>query len=203
MKKYMLVLLFSVALGAGAQTDKKYLAGAVPVENGYVEFKKSFDVPHKSKQEIFQSLKDYTQKELVEGPNRLNQARITEANAEEGILAASMEEFLYFKRTAMVSHGTRFFYQLIYKVGEGKFDVEMRRIHYIYDGSEGTSMNAQDIPAEKWITDDEALVKKGTKLSRISGKFRRFTIDRKDQIFRGAAKAAGVAMKTKVIEVEE
>ena len=39
------------------------------------------------------------------------------------------------------------------------------------------------VKAEEWITDKYALNKKGTKLSRISGKFRRKTIDRKDNIF--------------------
>ena len=37
--------------------------------------------------------------------------------------------------------------------------------------------------AEEWITDKEGLNKSKTKLSKISGKFRRKTIDRKDEIF--------------------
>ena len=37
--------------------------------------------------------------------------------------------------------------------------------------------------AEDWITDKWGLNKKQTKLARVSGKFRRKTIDRKDYLF--------------------
>ena len=37
--------------------------------------------------------------------------------------------------------------------------------------------------AENWITDKYGLNKNKTKLSRMSGKFRKKTIDRKDEIF--------------------
>jgi colicin import membrane protein len=37
--------------------------------------------------------------------------------------------------------------------------------------------------AEEWITDEYAVNKKNTKLYPVSAKFRRKTIDRKDQIF--------------------
>ena len=37
--------------------------------------------------------------------------------------------------------------------------------------------------AEEWITDENALNKKKDNLSKYSGKFRRKTIDRKDNIF--------------------
>ena len=37
--------------------------------------------------------------------------------------------------------------------------------------------------AEEWITDEYGLKKSKEKLSRVSGKFRKKTIDRKDYIF--------------------
>ena len=76
----------------------------------------------------------------------------------------------------------------------------MRNIRYLYDDIS----QAQTYRAEQWITDKEALNKAGTKLLRIPGKFRRFTIDRKDAIFLGAAKATGAVRKvTRTVEVEE
>ena len=57
--------------------------------------------------------------------------------------------------------------------------------------------------AEEWITDEEALSKDGKKLTRISGRFRRATIDRKDEIFRGAGLATGAIRKRKVVQVIE
>ncbi len=198
--KYLLSLFFFVlALGVSAQADKKYLAGAVPTDNGYVQFSKTYKVPGKSKSEIFDALLNYTIKDVVEGEQHLNQSRITDNNAEEGLIVASMEEFLYFKRTAMVSHGTRFFYQLIFQAEDGAFTAQLRRIHYIYDGADGATPQAQSIRAEGWITDDAALKSNGAKLSRASGKFRKATIDRKDAIFRGAALATGAEVKTKVV----
>ena len=41
----------------------------------------------------------------------------------------------------------------------------------------------QMLKAEEWITDDEGLTKNKKKLSRVAGKFRRKTIDRKDYLF--------------------
>lgn len=191
MKKIFIFLLILLPLSATAQKDKgdlsKYLAGAVPVTpEGYVYFDQTYDVPGKSKAELFELLRDYTQKEIVEAPDHLEQARITEADASTGIISASIEEYLYFKRKALTMDRVRFYYQLIYRIEDGKFNVEMRRLHYIYDDLP----QPEDFRAEKWITDGEALNSSKTKLKRISGKFRRFTIDRKDEIFRGAAQAA-------------
>ena len=208
MKKILLLILCAVSAGLSAQKyDQKYMAGAVPVRDDMVTFAQTYEVPGKSKAEIFTALADYVQKVLVESENSLPQARITVSDASEGLLVASLEETLYFKRKAFSTDGTRFFYQLICRVGEGRFDIEMRRIHYIYDITDTPSN--ETVPdlsyrAEKWITDEAALSKDGTKMYRIPGKFRRFTIDRKDQIFQEAAKAAGARIKVKkYVEVEE
>ena len=55
----------------------------------------------------------------------------------------------------------------------------MDRISYKYE----EERNKQVYKAEEWISDDNAVNKKNTKLYRGSAKFRRKTIDRKDQIF--------------------
>jgi colicin import membrane protein len=56
----------------------------------------------------------------------------------------------------------------------------MTRIYYLYD----EERDAQNFKAEEWITDRYGLNKKQTKLARVSGKFRRKTIDRKDYLFK-------------------
>lgn len=202
MKKIFILLFTILPLFANAQTSQdmsKYMAGAVPVNtSGFVYFDKNYDVNGKSKLDLFHKLRDYTQKQLVEGENHLPQARITEADSSTGIISASMEEYLYFKRKAWVMDRVRFYYQLIFRIDDGKFNVEMRNIRYVYDDVP----SPQTYRAEKWITDEEAMNKSKTKLLKIPGKFRRFTIDRKDEIFREAAKAVGLKTK-KVIEVED
>ncbi len=213
MKKIILLLMLLcpiMMIGQRVRNNRTnldhYLAGAVPVVDGYVQFDKTYYVKNKSKAEIMDSLQHYVQEELVEGPDQLPQARITEVTPDSGIIAASIEEYLYFKRTNFQIHRVRFFYQLVFKVEDGKFNVTMRRLHYKYDPEVTAGEIDDDRRAEMWITDDVALSKDGKKLTRISGKFRTFTIDRKDEIFKNAALAAGarlVRKVTKTVEVEE
>lgn len=188
---------------AGAQTNgdmSKYLTGAVPVNaSGFVCFTKDYKVPGKSQQELFHLLRDYTYQNIVNGPDRLPQARITELDSANGVISANIEEYLYFKRKAWTMDRVRFYYQLIFRIGDGKYDVEMRNLRYLYDDVP----SPQTYRAEDWITDDQALNKAKTKLLKVPGKFRRFTIDRKDAIFRGAAKASGAIKTKKKVVVEE
>lgn len=207
MKRLLLLLSFllpCMMLQAQKKTvDPRYLAGAVPMVNGYVQFDKSYKVPNKTKAQIMDSLQHYVQTALVEGPDQLPQARITEVSPDSGIIAASIEEYMYFKRTNWQIHRVRFYYQLVFEVQDGSYNVTMRRLHYRYDPEVTAGDFDDDRRAEQWITDDEALTKNGTKLARISGKFRTHTIDRKDEIFKESAKAAGVVFKKKVMVVEE
>lgn len=207
MKRLLLILSFllpCMMLQAQKKTvDPRYLAGAVPLVNGYVQFDKTYKVPNKTKAQIMDSLQHYVQTALVEGPDQLPQARITEVSPDSGIIAASIEEYMYFKRTNWQIHRVRFYYQLVFEVQDGSYNVTMRRLHYRYDPEVTAGDFDDDRRAEQWITDDEALTKNGTKLARISGKFRTHTIDRKDEIFKESAKAAGVVFKKKVMVVEE
>ena len=74
---------------------------------------------------------------------------------------------------------TRFFYVLQVQCNDGRADVEMKPIRYLYE----EERDPRHYRAEDWITDKEAVNKKNTKLLPISGKFRRKTIDRKDFLF--------------------
>lgn len=67
--------------------------------------------------------------------------------------------------------------------------IDMSRIRYWYDENRD---GGERYTAEEWITDDMALNKKRTKLAPICGKFRRETIDLKDDLFNSAAATLGV-----------
>lgn len=209
MKKLVLWLMLLMPIWCVAQNsrrvDERYLAGAVPTVNGYVQFDRTFTVNNSSKAAIMDSLRNYVQKELVDGEEQLPQARLTEVSVDSGIIAASIEEYMYFKRTNWQIHRVRFYYQLVLNVNDNGFTASMRRLHYRYDPEVTAGEFDEDRRAENWITDDAALSKDGRKLQRISGKFRKFTIDRKNEIFRGLAQAAGAKKnkKVKVIEVDE
>ena len=94
-------------------------------------------------------------------------------------IAASFDEWLVFRSNALVLDRTHFMYVLKADCQKGQATISISRIHYLY----GEGRDSQRYRAEEWISDDNAVNKKNTKLYRGSAKFRRKTIDRKDQIF--------------------
>ena len=132
--------------------DAKYLKGAVPEVNGKVVFSTSINAPGKTADEVFAIVKTYLVK---------------------------MTEWLVFKSNSIMLDQTRMLYLLKVRCSDGKADIEMTNIRYVYD----EARKAMRYTAEEWITDKEALNKKGTRLLPVSAKFRRKTIDRKDFLF--------------------
>lgn len=199
MKKIILTLAFLLPIAVSAQkTDipKKYAAGTVPVVDGSVVFSKDYTVNNKTSEQIYDSLLAYAEA-LTKSENALPQSRIFTNDKTNNLLVVNMEEWMYFKKKAWVTDRTRFYYQLLYQVRDGGFTVTMRNIHYLYEEERDINGGFQ-YDAETWITDDVALVKNGTKLSRLSGKFRTFTIDRKDELFSQSNVAAGGKRTKKV-----
>ena len=112
----LMLLLFVPSMAQNATDMKRYLAGAVPTVNGYVQFDAEYKIAQKSKAEIMDSLRQFVQKELIDGPDQLPQSRITEITPDSGIIAASIEEYMYFKRTNWQIHRVKFYYQLVFRV---------------------------------------------------------------------------------------
>lgn len=158
--------------------DQKYLVGAVPVVDGKVVFHTVIDAPGKSAEQVQNIVRDYMLK-MIKEPNQLEQSRIVMDDSVKHELAASYQEWLVFRATALVLDRTRMFYNLIARCEDGKADLTMTRIYYLYE----EERDPQNFKAEEWITDEMGLTKKKNKLSRVAGKFRRKTIDRKDFLF--------------------
>ena len=158
--------------------DQKYLVGAVPVVNGQVVFQTTIAAPGKSARQIYDILHAQMAKMLKE-KNQFEQSRFTIENPEKGELAAYYQEWLVFKNKPLVLDRTRLMFNLTVVCKDGSAEVTINRIHYLYD----EERNATTYRAEEWITDEYGLKKDMQKLSRVSGKFRRKTIDRKDYIF--------------------
>lgn len=202
MKKILLftALFLTVSVAGFAQKksiEKKYAAGAVPVKDGKVEFTDEFELNGKPKSEIYKSLLDFAES-LLKEENSLPQCRVSTSDEANGLIAVNMEEWLYFKRTSWVTNRTRFYYQLLFQIKDGKYTATLRNLRYLADEERN---GGQTYTAEGWITDDKAFVKNGTKLSKYSGKFRTFTIDRKDELFQKAYSAAGGKIKKRVKKV--
>ena len=158
--------------------DQKYLVGAVPVVNGQVVFQTTIAAPGKSARQIYDILHAQMAKMLKE-KNQFEQSRFTIETPETGELAAYYQEWLVFKNKPLVLDRTRLMFNLTVVCKDGSAEVTINRIHYLYD----EERNATTYRAEEWITDEYGLKKDKQKLSRVSGKFRRKTIDRKDYIF--------------------
>ena len=164
--------------GTEAKVDRKYLAGAVPVVDGKVVFHTVVDAPGKSASQVYAIAKAYLTKMLTEA-NQFEQSHIILDDSAKHEVAGTYQEWLVFKSTALVLDRTRLMYNLVVKGEDGKADITMTRIHYLYE----EEREPQTYRAEDWITDKEGLNKKQNKLARVSGKFRRKTIDRKDFLF--------------------
>lgn len=158
--------------------DAKYLAGAVPVVDGKVEFSTVIKAPGKTKEQIYDITKKYIVKMTTE-QNQTEFSRLVIDDHEKGELCGAFQEWLVFKSSSLSLDRTRFFYNLVAECKNGELELRMIRIHYLYE----EERDPQTYKAEEWITDEYALNKKKDKLLRISGKFRKKTIDRKDFLF--------------------
>ncbi len=159
--------------------DPKYLEGAVPVVNGRVQFDTIIAAPGKSAKQIYEILLKYMT-EMTTEEGQFEQSRIARADTATWEIGGSYQEWLVFVRKPLNLDRTRFFYTIMVKCYDGKADVCMSRIHYLYE----EERDPQTYSAEEWITDEYGLKKNKQKLSRVSGKFRKKTIDRKDYIFK-------------------
>lgn len=189
MKKLFLSLLLCLPiLGfAKERDDSKYLAGAVPEENGIVKFQQTFAVPGKSKQEIFNVMSAYVNQVVAAGETG-QRTRVTLTDAEKSEIAARIEEWMEFKKKPLYWDRTRFRYQLVVECSEGKCHMEITQISYYY-GEDMEGNNGKTYKAEEWISDKEALNKAQTKLILGSAKFRRKTVDRVESLFEKAREA--------------
>ena len=162
---------------AKPKVDEKYLKGAVPEVDGKVVFSTSINAPDKTAAQIYDILLQYMER-MTKTTNQI-QSKIITADADKHEITGAYQEWLVFKKTALSLDRTRFMYALNAQCSDGRADIKMTRIRYLYE----EERSPQHMTAEEWITDKEAVNKKNTKLLPISGKFRRKTIDRKDFLF--------------------
>jgi colicin import membrane protein len=162
---------------AKLKVDEKYLKGAVPEVDGKVVFSTSINAPGKTAAQIYDILLQYMER-MTKTTNQI-QSKIITADADKHEITGAYQEWLVFKKTALSLDRTRFMYALNAQCSDGRADIKMTRIRYLYE----EERSPQHMTAEEWITDKEAVNKKNTKLLPISGKFRRKTIDRKDFLF--------------------
>ena len=157
--------------------------GIVPFVDGKVVFTRKIDADGKTKDQLYKVLASFAALRFEAGASRgewrepnffknIEYAKVTEADKAAGLLKAQGAEEMIFSNKTLAKDYTHVYYRLTAQAEDGYINLTMDNIAYVYVGSQDTSR----ILAEDWITDKEAINKKG-RLSRISGKFRVKTID--------------------------
>ena len=108
--KKILLLLFMLPTLLWAQDDAKYLAGAVPVEDGYVTFRQTFKAPSLSQKDIYQSMLLWATQKFQKNEQFPQNQLITQDEA-AGELGAVGEEYLTFSSSFLSLDRTRIYYQ--------------------------------------------------------------------------------------------
>lgn len=193
MKKYLLaaLLCLPLCLMAGKKSeyrkDPKYLLGAVPEVEGVVTFQKSFNVTDKSEQQIYDAVAAYINNSLIGNAIHDKSQPYTRIISDEkgsGLIVARIEEYMTFSHVFLNLDRTRFRYLLSASVKGQKVNLTITQISYYYN-EDMEGKNGENYRAEEWISDKVAVNKKGTRLYPRSGKFRRKTVDRVEEIFQG------------------
>lgn len=175
------------AEGVVLKEDPKYLAGAIQLNTeGKVEFVLDTQASGKSADEIYNIVFQYMSK-LIKNEQNINSriALVNRNNKNEQIIACIMDEWFVFNQSFISLDRSETKYQLVATISDNHLRLSMTRIVFNYE--EGRSTGFKE-PAENVITDKYALTKKKNDLAKIYGKFRRGTIDRKDQIFNDLTK---------------
>lgn len=165
--------------GAKLKEDPKYLEGAIPFdEQGKIVFDTEIEAPGKSAAQLYDLVFDYMSGLTQDKESKAS--RMALVNKDEHIIVNTMDEWLVFSNSFISLDRTECKYNLIAKITDGKVSLSINHINYIYEEGRQTGFK---LPAEEVIIDKVALTKKKNDLARIFGKFRKKTIDRKDQIF--------------------
>ena len=178
MKNIITLLFLYLPFLVNAQTDAKYLEGAITLKDGKVTFSSEMVVPAMTKEQIYETILDWANKRFQ--PTEKMNARVLFQNPEEGSIAIGGEEYLVFSNSALSLDRTRIYYQMKVLCENGKSNIDMSRIRYWYDDARD---GGEKYEAENLIVDEWGLNKSKTKLAPICGKFRKKTIDLKDELF--------------------
>lgn len=168
-----------LANGTTAKVDMKYLAGAITYnDENKIEFTLDTDANGKTAKQIYDIVLKYMS-ELTQNEQNIA-SRVALVNDTEHIIANTMDEWLVFSQSFISLDRSEFKYQLVARISDNHLNLSLGRIIYNYE--EGRSTGFKE-PAEEVISDKMALTRKQNDLAKIFGKFRKCTIDRKDQIF--------------------
>lgn len=184
MKKICLSICLCLSVLVGkAQVEARYDKGNVPVVNGRVLFQDTVATTL-DKAANYELVSQWA-KQRFNKPNVIISKMITD-DANNQNLSFTAEEWIVFTNRFFVLDRTRINYWVEISCTDGGVAIKMTRINYWYEEEREGGLK---FSAEEFITDEEAFNKKGTKLLKDQGKFRRGTIDFFDRCVNEMAEA--------------
>lgn len=177
MKRFLVLisLCFSMMM-VWAQVDERYDKGSIPVVNGRVLFQESV-INMLSKERAYQCINEWA-KERFSKPNVIV-SKFTSEDETNHTISFTAEEYLVFTSRFFVLDRTRINYWVEIQCADGCATIKMTRINYWYEEERDGGLK---FSAEDFITDDQAFNRKGVKMLKDQGKFRRGTVDFFDSI---------------------
>lgn len=150
-------------------------ADAVPLVNGEVEWVCNLPNTGKTDTQLKNSVDEFFKK--LKSQRAVT--TVTALPSADGSQSYAVVETLTFTANFISLDQTQFSYVLEAKESDGNASLTMSNLKYSY--MQNNKMERYS--AEEWITDKNAVNKKHTRLLPITGKFRRKTIDRKNELF--------------------
>ena len=147
-------------------------------EQGKIVFDTEIEAPGKSAAQLYDLVFDYMSGLTQDKESKAS--RMALVNKDEHIIVNTMDEWLVFSSSFISLDRTEFKYQIVAKITDNHLNLSLLRMSYNYEPDRPTGFK---MPAEEVIIDKVALTRKKNDLAKIFGKFRKKTIDRKDQIF--------------------
>lgn len=189
--KYTSILLLFIPFFLFAQndTERNYLEGAVPEVNGKVVFTREMNLPGMSAGQIYDVVHEWASGKFTDTKNR-----IVYADKEKGDIAALGEEYIIFSSSALSLDRSLMSYRLTVECRDQFCKLSTTGIKYEYTVS--YQREPEKYVAEEWITDKQALSK--GKLNRVSGKFRRATVNYMAELFTDAS--AFISMRAPAVQ---
>ena len=160
----------------------KYLGPVVPEVDGEVKWEKTF-TNNADAMTNYNTMVEFLTA-MTKEEDQLEKSKVSIVNKEERKVVCHFEEWMTFAKKALVLDRTRFIYTLLAECEGNKVKVTIFRINYWYEEQRD---GGEHFKAEEWITDKWGLNKKRTRLAKISGKFRRKTVDRVEEIYNNIA----------------
>lgn len=189
--KYTSILLLFIPFFLFAQndTERNYLEGAVPEVNGKVVFTREMNLPGMSAGQIYDVVHEWASGKFTDTKNR-----IVYADKEKGDIAALGEEYIIFSSSALSLDRSLMSYRLTVECRDQFCKLSTTGIKYEYTVS--YQREPEKYVAEEWITDKQTLSK--GKLNRVSGKFRRATVNYMAELFTDAS--AFISMRAPAVQ---